>query len=92
LFNTQNKSLSQDDGFQYQIAGDLKNIEWIYDFMINGNDIAILTISWFIDSGITVLDPKNLNADWAINVSDISVIWINFELTDPYFWSNLFVW
>jgi hypothetical protein len=27
LFNTQNKSLSQDDGFQYQIAGDLKNIE-----------------------------------------------------------------
>jgi hypothetical protein len=92
LFNTQNKSLSQDDGFKYQVAGDLKNIQWMYDFMINGNDIAILTISWFIDSGITVLDPKNLNADGAINVSDISVIGINFELTDPYFWSNLFVW
>ncbi len=95
LFNTQNKSLSQDDGFQYQVAGDLKNVLGQYDFMINGNDIAILTISWFIDAGITVLDPKNLNADGAINVSDISVIGINFELTDPYYWSiwnTLFVW
>jgi hypothetical protein len=92
LFNTQNKSISQNDGFQYQIAGDLKNIQWMYDFMINGNDIAILTISWFIDFGITVLDPKNLNGDSAINVSDISIVGINFEQTDPYLWSTVFTW
>ncbi|AHB41525.1 hypothetical protein P148_SR1C00001G0735 [candidate division SR1 bacterium RAAC1_SR1_1] len=92
LHNTQNKSLTQDDGFQYQVAGDLENILGQYDFMINGNDIAILTASGFIDSAIAVLDPKNLNGDGAINVSDISVIGINFELTDPYFSSNIFVW
>ncbi len=92
LHNTQNKSITQNDGHQYQIAWDLKNIEWHYDFMINGNDIAILTADWFEDSGVSVLDPKNLNGDWAINVSDISIIGINFELTDPFLWSELFVW
>jgi len=92
LFNTQNKSISQNDGLQYQIAGDLKNILWQYDFMINGNDIAILTASWFIDFGVDVTDPKNLNWDSAINVSDISIVGINFEQTDPYLWSTLFTW
>ncbi len=92
LFNIQNKSLSQDDGFKYQIAWDLKNVLWQYDFMINGNDIAILTVSWFIDAGITVLDSKNLNGDSAINISDISIVGINFEQTDPYLWSTLFTW
>lgn len=91
LYNVQNRSISEDDGYRYQIAGDLKNSIGNYDFTINGNDIAILTASGFIDNGISVLDPKNLNGDWAINVSDISVIGINFELTDPFFiWSNLF--
>jgi len=92
LYNTQNKSISQDDGYQYQIAWDLRNILWQYDFMINWNDIAILTASWFIDAWISVLDPKNLNADSAINVSDISIIGINFELTDSYYSSNIFNW
>ncbi len=92
LHNTQDKSISEDDGYQYQIAWDLENVQWYYDFMINGNDIAILTADWFEDSGIDVLDPKNLNGDWAINVSDIAVIGINFEQTDPYFDSEVFVW
>lgn len=92
LYDTQNKSISVDDWSQYQIAGDLKNILWVYDFTVNGNDISILTMSWFIPSGVDVLDPKNLNADWAINVSDISVIGTNFELKDSYFPGNLFVW
>lgn len=92
LYNTQNLSLTQNDGYQYQIAWDLENIQWVYDFMINGNDIAILTASGFIDSEISILDPKNLNADSAINVSDISIIGINFELTDPYYTSDIFVW
>ena len=92
LYNTQNKSISQDDGSKYQIAWDLKNILGQYDFMINGNDIAILTTSWFIDAGVLVVDPKNLNWDAAVNVSDISIVGINFELTDPFLASNLFVW
>ena len=92
LYNTQNKSISQNDWFQYQIAGDLKNIIWNYDFMINGNDIAILTASWFIDSGVPVLEPKNLNWDAAINVSDISIVGINFERTDPFLSTTKFVW
>ncbi len=92
LYNTQNKSITENDWYQYQIAWDLKNINGQYDFMVNGNDIAILTMSWFIDAGIFVLDPKNLNGDSAINVSDISVIGVNFELTDPYFSSDMFVW
>lgn len=92
LFNIQNKSISQDDGFKYQIAGDLKNIIGQYDFMINGNDIAILTASWFIDTAISVVDPKNLNGDAAINVSDVSIVGINFELTDPFLSSTKFVW
>jgi hypothetical protein len=84
LFNTQNQSLSQDDGFQRQIAGDLKSTNNKYDYTVNGNDIAILTLSGFIDAWIDVLDPKNLNADVAINVSDISVIGVNFQLKDPF--------
>jgi hypothetical protein len=36
------------------------------------------------------LDPRNLNADGAVNVSDISVIWVNFEKTDPFFGNTIF--
>ena len=92
LSNTQNKSISQDDGYQYQIAGDLKNTLGFYDFMINWNDIAILTVSGFIDQWVSILDPKNLNGDSAINVGDVSIVWINFEQTDPFLNQSLFTW
>lgn len=92
LYNTQNKSITENDGSQYQIAWDLKNVLGQYDFMINGNDIAILTVSWFIDTGIPILDSKNLNGDAAINVSDISIVGINFERTDPFLSSIKFNW
>lgn len=91
LFNTQNLSLTQDDGNQYQIAGDLKNINGVYDYKVNGNDLSILTMSGFIDVWVSVLDPKNLNGDTAINVSDISVIGTNVEKTDDFF-SGFFPW
>lgn len=85
LYSTQQLNLSQDDWYRYQTAWDLKNINWVYDYMINWNDIAIITTNWFIDSGIAVLDPRNLNWDNAVNASDIAIIWINFEKTDPYY-------
>jgi hypothetical protein len=74
LYNTQQLNDAQDDGNRYQSAGDLKNMIGKYDHTINGNDIAILTANGFQESGIGVLDPRNLNADGAVNVSDISVI------------------
>lgn len=90
LYNTQQLNDAQDDGNRYQSAGDLKNMIGKYDHTVNGNDIAILTADGFQESGIGVLDPRNLNADGAVNVSDISVIWVNFEKTDPFFGNTIF--
>ena len=43
LYGTQQLNESQDDGKRYQSAGDLQNIVGVYDHMVNGNDIAIIT-------------------------------------------------
>jgi len=93
LYNIQNKSLATDDWNRYQIAWDMKNIAWAYDFTINGNDISSIVywsglVEWWID----VLDPKNLNWDTAINGADISVVGINFQKIDPFASTSLFVW
>ncbi|MFZ2150974.1 MAG: hypothetical protein WAZ12_03345 [Candidatus Absconditicoccaceae bacterium] len=85
LYGSQQLNLSQDDGYRYQTAGDLKADDGAYDYFINGNDISIITAMGLIDNGIAVLDQRNLNGDTAINASDIAVIGINFEKTDPYF-------
>ncbi|HMS91360.1 MAG TPA: hypothetical protein PKC87_04025, partial [Candidatus Absconditabacterales bacterium] len=90
LYNTQQLNDAEDDGYRYQTAGDLKNTNGEYDFIINGNDIAILTMNGLQEGGMDVLDPKNLNGDTAVNASDISVIGVNFEKTDPYFVDNNF--
>ena len=90
LYGTQQLNDAEDDGNRYQSAGDLKNIIGKYDHTVNGNDIAILTANGFQESGIPVLDPRNLNADWAVNVSDISVIGVNFEKIDPFFGNSIF--
>lgn len=92
LYNTQQLNDSENDGKRYQTAWDLKNTQWVYDFQINGNDIAILTINGFQEWGIGVLDPRNLNGDIAVNASDISVIGVNFAKTDPYFENSIFTW
>lgn len=93
LHYTQNLNSAEDDGNQYQTAGDLKSSAGNYDSQINGNDIAILTANGFQESWIAVLDPRNLNGDTALNVSDISVIWVNFAKTDPFFADNqIFTW
>lgn len=85
LYWTQQKNLSENDWYRYQTAWDLKNTNWVYDFMINWNDISIITANGLYDNWISLLDPRNLNWDVAINASDIAVIWINFEKTDPYY-------
>ena len=89
LYNVQNYSLSEDNGFKYQFAWDLKSVAWVYDFMVNGNDISIITTSWFVD--VEFLDPRDLNGDMTINVSDLSIIWVNFEKTDL-FYDKIFTW
>jgi len=50
---------------------------------VNGSDISILINSGFIDFGVSVYDPKNLNGDSSLDVSDISVIGTNVSQTDP---------
>lgn len=93
LYATQQLNDAQDDWQRYQTAGDLENVLGDYDFTINGNDIAILTANGFQEWWISVLDPRNLNGDTAINASDISVIWVNFAKTDPFFSDNgIFIW
>ena len=91
LYGTQQINSEEDDGKRYQSAGDLKNAIGVYDFMINGNDIAIITTDGLQEGWISILDPKNLNGDWSINASDISVIGVNFEKTDPFF-DGIFTW
>ena len=83
LYWVQNFSNAQDDWNKYQIAGDLKNKNWIYDFVVNWNDISVITKSWFLDE-VDMYDPRDLNWDWWINVSDISVIWVNFLKYDVF--------
>ena len=92
LYSSQQLNDNENDGNRYQTAWDLKNTQWVYDFQINGNDIAILTINGFQEWGIDALDPRNLNGDIAVNASDISVIWVNFAKTDPYFEHTTFTW
>ena len=94
LYNIQNVSLTQDNWYKYQIAWDMKNTQWIYDFVVNGNDISsIVYWSWLVEWWIQMLDPKNLNGDTSVNGADIAVIGINFQSTDPFAWSSpLFVW
>lgn len=85
LYNVQNKSISTDDGWRYQIAWDMRNTIGIYDFTINGNDISSIVYgSGLVEWWIAVLDPKNLNGDTSVNGADIAIVGINFQLTDPF--------
>ena len=77
LSGTQNLNSAEDDGYQYQTAGDLKNTAGQYDYVINGNDISIMLYDIFPKLGVEILDPRNLNGDTAINASDLSVIGTN---------------
>jgi len=47
LYGAQNMDSQTDDGNRYQTAGDLKNTDGDYDFVINGNDISIMLFSTF---------------------------------------------
>lgn len=93
LYWAQNYSSEEDDWYRYQTAWDFKNKSWYYDFTVNWNDISVLVWSWLIENWIALLDPKNLNWDVALNASDISIIWTNFEKEDAAFfgWASSFL-
>lgn len=87
----QNYTNVSDNGYKYQIAWDLKSIDWKYDFIVNWNDISIITTSWFVDH-VEDLDPRDLNWDNVINVSDLSIIWANFRQKDVFYDDNMYHW
>ena len=87
----QNYTNTTDNWSKYQIAWDLKNTEWKYDFTVNWNDIAIITVSWFV-THVDDLDPRDLNWDNVINVSDLAIIWANFEQEDVFFNGHMYNW
>lgn len=87
----QNYTNTTDNWSKYQIAWDLKNTEWKYDFTVNWNDIAIITVSWFV-AHVDDLDPRDLNWDNVINVSDLAIIWANFEQEDVFFNGHMYNW
>jgi len=93
IYGAQNYSSEQDDWNKYQTAWDLKNSQWNYDFTINWNDVSILVASWLFENWIDLLDAKNLNWDVALNASDISIIWTNFDKKDAWFfgWISSFL-
>lgn len=86
LLWVQNFTNSEDNGFRYQIAWDLKSVDWKYDFTVNGNDIAIIK-PWY-GQDVDDFDPRDLNWDNKINVSDYAIIWANFEQQDVFFKNN----
>jgi len=92
LYGTQENSAG-DNGRRYQTAGDLKNTAGNYDYVINGNDISIMLHGSFPESGVSVLNPRNLNGDNAINASDISIIGNNVLKQDAFATDGwIFIW
>ena len=90
LYGVQNYTSKEDDWFRYQIAWDLRNSSWDYDFMVNGNDITVILTAW--QETVENNDPRDLNWDNVINVSDISIIWANFEQKDIFEDNNPYSW
>lgn len=89
LYGVQNFNNVNDDWYRYQIAWDLENIYWVYDFEINANDIAIIVPKW--ENVVNDCDPvadcasKDLNWDWVINTLDLTIIWVNFAKKDIFY-------
>ncbi|MFA7298568.1 MAG: hypothetical protein WC010_02880 [Candidatus Absconditabacterales bacterium] len=93
LYGAQNLDSQTDNGNKYQTAGDLKNINGDYDFVINGNDISVILYSSFPQLGVDVLEPRNLNGDSAVNASDISIIGANSSMQDAFATAGgIFIW
>ena len=58
--------------------------------MVNGNDITVILTAW--QETVENNDPRDLNWDNVINVSDISIIWANFEQKDIFEDNNPYSW
>jgi len=85
-----------DDWYRYQIAGDLRNINWLYDWQINTNDIATLfsTGLCLFNTQIPVdqYHPCNLNGDSLVLMSDLWVIVANIMENWPFFQQAPLFW
>lgn len=93
LFKTKEYSSSIDDWYRYQIAWDLKNINWVYDWKINVNDITILVsdICWYNSTIVDQYHQCNLNGDTMVNMADIWVIITNIWKEWPFLqWHEMF--
>lgn len=94
LFKTKEYARVEDDWFRYQIAWDLKNIQWLYDWKVNVNDIATLVsdVCWY-NSSVDQYHQCNLNGDNMINIADVSVIITNIWQEWPFLqWHEMFGW
>jgi len=86
LYNAQQLDDATDDGKRYQTAGDLINSLWIFDHLINGNDLTVVLWSpGHFPEVADVWNPRNLNGDNEINTSDIGIIGTNFLKQDPFY-------
>lgn len=93
LYGAQNLDSQTDNGKKYQTAWDLKNTNGEYDFVINGNDISIILYGTFPDLWVSILEPRNLNGDTAVNASDLSIIWANCLQQDAFaIAGGIFIW
>lgn len=78
---------------EYQIAWDLKNIDWYYDGEVNVWDITVLIWSLEYGESSDQYSEYNLNGDSIVNNIDLSVIIANFWLRWIYYESDsLFGW
>jgi hypothetical protein len=88
LHGIQPYSNSTDNWYGYQVAWDLLSDEWVYDFVVNALDIAVV-LSAELWQSVDPLDPRDLNGDWKVTVDDLAVIWANIYKTDPFYPNSL---
>ena len=88
LHGIQPYSNSTDNWYGYQIAWDLENDQWVYDFVVNTLDIAVV-LSAELWQSVDALDPRDLNGDGKVTVDDLAIIWVNIYQTDPFYPDSL---
>jgi len=80
--------------FEYQVAWDMKNSQWVYDWEINVWDITMLI--WSSDyygwNNVDQWNINNLNGDSLVTSADLSVIIDNFGDRGPYYMSSPEFW
>ncbi len=95
LYGTKQYSETEDDGYRYQIAWDLRNWSNVYDGKVNVNDITMIVTSAcdYNDWSVNQYHQCNLNGDTKVNMADIGVIITNIAQGWLYLqWQEEFGW